>query len=160
MKGMIQCVTSPNKFFMVVVAFLISIFFTANGVMAASGEKNPSAKAKASHVERTEARIKKLHQTLKITPAQEELWNALAEAMRENAKTMDTLIQARRAEKGKPMNALEGLKSYSEILDAHAEGLKKFITAFEPLYNAMSDEQKKNADTIFQAGRHGKSKKK
>jgi hypothetical protein len=47
------------------------------------------------------------------------------------------------------MTALEDLKSYSEIADAHATGLKKFIPAFEALYASMSEEQRKNADSLF-----------
>jgi hypothetical protein len=47
------------------------------------------------------------------------------------------------------MTAVEDLKAYGEITDVHAEGIKKFVSAFEPLYNSMSDAQKKNADNIF-----------
>ena len=153
MKEMVHRFKFPGRLVVIMSAFLALIFFTStNFVMAAM--------AKSSHVERTEAHIKALHQTLKITPAQEELWAALTEVMRENAKSMDSLIQARRAEKAKSMNAVEDLKSYSEIAEAHVEALKKFIPAFEDLYNAMSDDQKKNADAIFRAQRHGKSRRK
>ena len=68
--------------------------------------------------------------------------------MRDNAKTMETLIKARSAHM-MAMNAVDDLKSYGEIAEAHADGLKKFIPAFEPLYGSMSDTQKKNADAIF-----------
>lgn len=47
------------------------------------------------------------------------------------------------------MTAVEDIKSYAEIAGAHADDLKKFAPVFEALYNSMSDEQKKNADTIF-----------
>jgi hypothetical protein len=47
------------------------------------------------------------------------------------------------------MSAVEDLKSYSEIAEAHADGLKKFIPVFEPLYASMSDAQKKDADKLF-----------
>lgn len=159
MKGTVYRFGHPGRLVVVMVAFLAAILFSStNLVMAASGEKNPAAAAKASHVDRTEARIKMLHETLKITPAQEELWNALTQVMRENAKTMDTLAQAR-AEKTKTMNSVEDLKSYSEITDAHAEGLKKFVSAYEALYASMSDDQKKNADILFRTGKHGKQGK-
>jgi hypothetical protein len=52
------------------------------------------------------------------------------------------------------MTAIADLKSYSEITDAHAEGLRKFIAAFQPLYDSMPDAQKKEADMVFQ-GHHG-----
>jgi len=141
------------------VAVLCAIFFTcANLSIAATTESTPPPPAKRSAVDRTEARINDLHGTLKITPAQEELWNNLAQVMRDEAKTMDALIKTR-TEIGKSMNAVEDLKSYAQITEAHAEGLKKFVPAFEALYGSMSDEQKKNADVLFKTHRHGKSKK-
>lgn len=160
MKRTVYHFAHPSLPVVVMAAFLVAIFFTGtNLLMAASGEKKSAAAVKTSHVDRTETRIKELHGTLKITQAQEESWNALIQVMRENAKTMDTLIQGR-AEKAKSLNAVEDLKSYSEIAEAHSEGLKKFIPAFEALYAAMSDEQKKNADVVFRTGRHGHEKSK
>ena len=76
--------------------------------------------------------------------------------MRDNAKTMDTLIAARK--NAKPMNAVENFKSYDEIQSAQADGIKKFIPVFEALYNSMSDDQKKNADIVF-AHRHSTKSK-
>jgi len=109
--------------------------------------------------DRVEARIKDLHSKLKITSAEEEQWNKLAQVMRDNAAAMQPLIEARKA-KG-AMNAVDDLKSYSEIQDAHAAGLKSFIAAFEPLYASMSDDQKKTADQLFTGlGHHKKTKKK
>ncbi len=121
---------------------------------AASCEPGMAPAAKASKIDRTEARIKELHVKLQITPAQEELWNKVIEAMRDNAKAMESLIGGR-SDKAGAMTAVEDLKSYSEIAEAHADGIKKFMAAFEPLYAAMSDEQKKNADAVFaHHGRH------
>jgi hypothetical protein len=160
MKRTVHCFAHPSRLVVVMVAFLAAIcFINTNLVLAASGPKKPATAADASHVDRTEIRIQELHATLKITEGQEELWSALIQVMRENAKTMDNLAQAR-AEKSKTMNAVEDLKSYSGISDAYAEGLKRFIPPFEALYAAMSDDQKKNADTIFRHGEHGKAKRK
>ena len=47
------------------------------------------------------------------------------------------------------MNAVDNLKSYEQITDAHAEGLKKIMPDFEKLYNQMSPAQKKTADSVF-----------
>ena len=112
---------------------------------------------KASKADRVEARIKELHTKLMITPEQEEAWNKVAQVMRDNAKTMEELIKAR-SEKAPTMTALDDLKSYRAIAQAHADGLKKFIPVFEPLYAGMSDAQKKNADTLFR--QHGQTKSK
>ena len=89
-----------------------------------------------------------LHAKLAITPAQEDLWKNLTQVMRDNEQTMEALTKAR-ADKAKTMTAVDDLKSYAEITTAHAEGLKKFIPAFEALYGNMSDAQKTQADTLF-----------
>ena len=58
------------------------------------------------------------------------------------------------ADKGKEREAknherCRGLKSYGEIIEANATGIKNFVAAFEPLYSSMSDAQKKVADGVF-----------
>ena len=126
---------------------------------AASSEPVAAAAGAVSKTDRVEARIMELHAKLKITPAQEELWNNVAQVMRDNAKTMEALIKAR-VEKASTMTAVEDLKSYGEIADAHADGLKQFIPVFEPLYVSMSDAQKKDADRLFHPKDHKKSKAK
>jgi len=146
----------------VMVAFLSTIFFVnANPSFAASGKKKSSAIARPSAVAHTEAQITQLQGALKITEAQQELWNNLTQVMRENAKDMDALTKER-AENAKPMNAVEHMKLHSQITTAHSEQLEKFIPPFEAFYSSLSDEQKKTTDTIFQTGRygHGKTKRK
>ncbi len=107
-----------------------------------------AAASKASTVDAVEARIKDLHVRLKITPAQEDLWNNVTQVMQENAKAMETLRRAR-SEKAATMTAVEDFQSYGEISGVHADGIKKFVPVFSALYDSMSDAQKKNADTIF-----------
>jgi len=109
---------------------------------------------KDAHEDRAELRVKDMHAKLKITPAQEAEWTKVAQAMRDNAKTMDTLTQAR-MDHAKTMTAVDDLKSYGEIADAHADGIKKLTPVFATLYADMSDTQKKEADILF---RHGDSK--
>ena len=153
-------VAFPTALIVVMVTFLSTIFFaTANLSFADSGKKKSSAVAATSAVEQTEARIKQLQGALKITEAQEGLWNNLTQVMRENAKDMDALTKDR-AENAKTMNAVEHLKFHSQITEAHLNQLKKFIPSFEALYASMSDEQKKITDTIFRTGKYEKHKKK
>jgi hypothetical protein len=106
---------------------------------------------KSSHTDRVEARIADLRSKLKITPDQEDKWNNVTQVMRENAQKLDSLTQTRIQNTNK-MTAIEDLNSYSQIADAHAEGLKKFIPAFQALYDSMPDAQKKQADAMFQPG--------
>jgi periplasmic protein CpxP/Spy len=111
---------------------------------------------KVAHVERTEQRIADMHGKLKITAAQEELWGKVAMVMTDNAKAMDTLTQAR-IDHAKGATAVDDLKSYGEITEAHADGIRKLIPVFTTLYASMSDPQKVEADTLFRHGdrRHG-----
>jgi len=104
--------------------------------------------AKASRADRVEARIKQLHDQLKITAAQEPQWNAVAQAMHDDAKAMQSVIAQRRQNRGK-MTAVDDLRSYEEVAETHVAGLKKLIPAFQALYDTMSPEQKKNADAAF-----------
>ncbi len=108
----------------------------------------PAPAAKAAPVDRVETRIKSLHHTLRITADQEQLWQAVADTMRDNAKTIRALI-AERAANAKTMTAVDDLHTYAAIADAHAAGVNKLATAFEALYASFSDAQKKRADAEF-----------
>ena len=117
----------------------------------AATKQAPAPTSKAKAVDANEARITDLHAKLKITPAQEDLWSSVTTVMRANAKAMEPLKQAR-YDKAPTMTAVEDFRSYAEIADAHADGIKKFVPVFAALYDSMSDAQKKNADTIFRRG--------
>jgi len=105
------------------------------------------AAGKARHEQRVEDRIKYLHTQLKITSAQESQWNTFADVMRNNSETMGNLFEKRRADTN--ISALDDMKQYAEITQAHADGTKKLVDAFDPLYNSFSPEQKKLADDTF-----------
>jgi hypothetical protein len=47
------------------------------------------------------------------------------------------------------MNAVDVVKSYETVIEAHEEGMKHFVPAFEALYDTMSDSQKQVADSMF-----------
>ena len=121
---------------------------------AASAQASPStansgtAANSAGGSSTVEARIKSLHDQLKITPAQEPQWNAVAQAMRDSAKNTGALISDR-AKKTKSMTAIEDLHTYRAILKTHLDGIDQLTTAFEALYASMPDAQKKIADTVF-----------
>jgi membrane protein implicated in regulation of membrane protease activity len=97
---------------------------------------------------KVEARIKDLHTRLAITATQEDSWGKVAQVMRDNEATMSTLIEARSGG-AKTMTAVDDLKSYGQIAQAHADGIQKFAPVFGTLYDSMSSEQKANADSIF-----------
>jgi len=141
MKRIANQFTYSAAFAVAVALLALIVLASANPSFAASPR---SATPKA---DRVEVRINELHTALNITAAQEELWKNVAQVMQDNAKTMDTLITARK--NAKPMNAVEDFKSYGEIQEAQSVASKKFIPVFEALYNSMSDDQKKNADAVF-----------
>ncbi|HEV2285169.1 MAG TPA: Spy/CpxP family protein refolding chaperone [Steroidobacteraceae bacterium] len=92
--------------------------------------------------------IDHLHASFGITAAQEPLWQKVVGVMRENSEKLSKLSKAR-AEGSADRSAVEDLKSYAEISQAHADGTSKLIPAFQALYDSMSPEQKKAADAEF-----------
>ncbi len=123
---------------------------TATPAAPANGKAtNVAAKADLQHrkSDRVEKHIKSLHDQLKITAAQEGQWETVAQTMRDNAMNIDALVQKRNDDKS--MTALDDLNSYAELTQANSDGVKKLAAVFTPLYNSMSDEQKKNADKVF-----------
>jgi len=103
--------------------------------------------ARARHDQRVEQRIAYLHSQLKITSQQDPQWNTFADVMRSNSEKMGDLFQQRKSEAND--SALDNMKQYAEITQAHADGTKRLVDAFEPLYTSLSPEQKKLADTTF-----------
>ncbi len=125
----------------------------------AAGTTTASDKAAAQKpIDRADERIKQLHDSLKITPDQEPKFDKLADVMRDNAKEMSAAVEKRSAAE-KTTTALDDLKAYQTIAQAHADGLKNLVPAFETLYSALSDPQKKEADELFihgpGEGKHG-----
>jgi periplasmic protein CpxP/Spy len=109
----------------------------------------------AEHQQRVEERITWLHTQLKITPEQEPQWKTFADTMRSNGETMSSLFKQRAASEG-TRNALDDMKQYAQIAQAHADDMQKLVSAFEPLYTSLSPEQKALADKTFRYGKeHG-----
>jgi hypothetical protein len=121
-------------------------------------DKKPPAAAAAtsSKPETVEQRITQLKVALKITPDQESKWNAVAQAMRDNAASMEKLIATKRAIPPEKMTAVDDLKTYEEFTEVRLDGLKHLTSAFKSLYDSMSADQKKNADQVFMS--YGPSK--
>ncbi|MGF6901272.1 protein CpxP [Paraburkholderia sp. GAS348] len=123
---------------------------TSAPASAPMGTPASAPAAKAGHERNVEDRIAYLHTQLKITPAQESQWNAFADVMRSNGQTMGQLFQQRKADTN--LSALDDMKQYATIAQAHADGMKRLVDAFDPLYNSFSPEQKKLADVTFHQG--------
>ena len=109
---------------------------------------DPQPADQATTPQHATAHIKSLHDKLRITPAQEPQWDAVAQIMATNAKTMHDLVEER-AKNLTTMSAIDDLQSYQAIADAHAAGVRALLPAFQTLYATMDDAQKKNADAVF-----------
>lgn len=109
----------------------------------------PSTAAKPTREARVEARIKSLHAQLKITPDEEDAWNAVATVMRDSAANIDQLSQQRAKERAAGMSAIDNLKSYQTLAAAHADEMNKLVPAFAALYEKMPPAQQKTADAVF-----------
>jgi periplasmic protein CpxP/Spy len=144
----------------VAIAALMGATMLATPLSAARAEQTVAAQnqsatgATETKGETVEQRITNLHAALKITPAQDAQWNAVAQAMRENAASMDKLVAANRTTPPQNMTAVEDLKTYQKFAEEHVAGLKNLISAFSTLYDAMPDAQKKVADEVFNTSRH------
>ena len=117
-----------------------------NTQRAADGQTLP-----APAFDQTAARIKYLHDRLRIAAEQEPLWDALAQVIRDNAEGLTPLLKERlgAATNG---SAPELLRSYETLGDTQLNSLKRIIAAFNPLYAGLSDSQKKIADAVLREG--------
>ena len=131
------------------------IAFSASRIQLAATSTAPAKTEPASTTsdvvdKRVEAHIKELHNRLHITAAQQSQWDNLVQVMRDNAKAMMDLEDQRKADAGS-MSAIDAVKSYQEVIEAHEKGMDKFVPAFRALYDSMSDAQKKAADAMFRS---------
>lgn len=107
----------------------------------------------AGHIE---GRIAFLKTELKITDAQQPLWNAVADAMRANAKEMTDMMPMMQSmmpmmqSMMQPSGTLpEKLAAREKMMTAHLDALRKLKAVVEPLYAALNDDQKKTADELM-----------
>jgi periplasmic protein CpxP/Spy len=102
----------------------------------------------------TEARIKYLHDRLRITAEQEELWGGVAQAMRDNPQSFVPFLKER-LRAMTTGSAPDLLHVYQALGEAQVGSLRRIISAFEPLYASLSESQKKIADAILREGVQG-----
>src|SRR5262249_55185935 len=101
----------------------------------------------AGHVE---GRLAFLKTELPITDAQLPLWNAVADAIRANAKSMSEMMSGAMMGSSQTTATLpEKLALREKMMTEHLEALRRLKTAVDPLYAALSAEQKKTADELL-----------
>lgn len=110
--------------------------------------------------ERVEARLAYLKTALKITDAQAAQWDAFSDTVRQQARSADERVKARRAQREQGVkrarpNAVERMERRQARLAAAAERLSETLVAAKPLYAALSPEQQQIADELFARRGHG-----
>ncbi len=108
--------------------------------------------------ERVEGRIAFLRTELKVTAAQQPLWDALAEAIRANAGTASGVMSA--MADGMPMGAGDStapqrIEAQEKALSTRLEALGRLKTALDPFYAALDAAQKEKADNLLVAAPMG-----
>ncbi len=98
-----------------------------------------------SHID---GRIAYMKAELKITPAQEPQFDKVAQAMRDNANDRQKAFQDMRAQRGKPHNAVDALNARIKMSQDRAQNDQRLLTAFKPLYDSLTPDQKKVADEM------------
>ena len=99
-----------------------------------------------------EGRLAFLKAEINITPEQEALWNTYASAVRDNAKAMGTRCTALMGDSGASEKSLpDRLDAQEQFVAARLDALRATNKALKPLYQALSDAQKKLADELIRS---------
>jgi hypothetical protein len=114
-------------------------------------EASCAAMSGMATIDRVEGRIAFLKTELKIIDAQGATWNAFADALRGNAKSLGEvrasimMPQAGAA----PQSLVDRLTVEEKWLSARLEGTRAIKSALTNLVGTLSDEQKKTADELL-----------
>ncbi|PNG27065.1 Spy/CpxP family protein refolding chaperone [Methylocella silvestris] len=102
-----------------------------------------------------EARLAGLHAGLKLTPDQEKLWPPVEAALKSGAKAASDRFEKAHSEPP-PTNAIAWLQKMSEEDLAKGASLKALADAAAPLYQSLSDDQKRRLPFLLHGVRpHG-----
>ncbi len=115
-------------------------------MMGGSGTAEAMCSAMGSHIE---GRLAYVKAELKVTDAQESLWNAYAVAARDNAKTMVARCATMMGKRDSQVSLPDRLDQGEQLMAAQLEAVRAMNKALKPLYAALSDGQKKTADQLF-----------
>jgi hypothetical protein len=99
-----------------------------------------------------EGRLAFLKAELNITPEQEALWKDYANAVRDNAKSMSGRCTSLMGDSGASEKSLpDRLDAQEQFVAARLDALRATNMALKPLYQALSDAQKKLADQLIRS---------
>ncbi|MGX1349633.1 hypothetical protein AB7M49_003209 [Bradyrhizobium elkanii] len=115
-------------------------------IMGRSGSAEAMCSAMASHID---GRLAYVKAELKVTDAQEPVWNAYAVAARDNAKAMSARCTTMMGKPDSPVSLPDRLDQNEQLMAAQLEAARAMDRTLKPLYAALSDGQKKAADQLF-----------
>lgn len=99
-------------------------------------------------IDRVEGRIAFLRTELKITDAQSVAWNAFADALRANAKSLGE-VRAAIVNGAAQQGLVERFALQEKWLAARLEGTRAIKSALANLIGVLSEDQKKSADELL-----------
>jgi hypothetical protein len=100
-------------------------------------------------IEFSEGRLAFLKAELKITETQTKPWDAFAAALRENVAKLNEAYKAPDREAMEKMSPAERLVWFEKAITARLDAVKRSRAAMEPLYAALSEDQKKMFDRFI-----------
>ncbi|MBX3584587.1 MULTISPECIES: Spy/CpxP family protein refolding chaperone [Hyphomicrobiales] len=115
------------------------------GMMADGAGMQDGMMGKMMAPEHVEGRIAFLRTELKVTDAQQPLWEAVAAALRENARGSTGMMQQEQDAQGLP-NSLERRE---KLLSARLDAVRQLRAAVEPFYASLDEVQKAAADNLL-----------
>ena len=116
-------------------------------MMGQGGFSQAMCNIMANHIE---GRLAYIKAELKITEAQGSLWNAYADAARDNANAMRahcTIMMSTRS--GSAANLPDRLEQHEQLMATQLDAVRAMNKMLKPLYAALNDSQKQTADQLF-----------
>jgi hypothetical protein len=121
---------------------------------AAQSEMHHHGQAWMTPGQLVDGHIAFLKAELKITPAQEAQWQQVANAMRQNAHSLDQAIANARQHRDAATNAVERMEARGEFAKLRADNSARLLAAFKPLYASLSPDQQQVANALMMS-HHG-----
>jgi hypothetical protein len=115
------------------------------GMMSSGAQMQDGMMGKMMAPEHVEGRIAFLRTELKVTDAQQPLWEAVADALRENARASAGMMQQEADATGLPAS----LERQERQLSGRLEALQRLRAAVEPFYASLDEAQKAAADSLL-----------
>ena len=123
--------------------------FGGMGPWLMGGMWGPSGYDEDSAVDFVDGRLAFIKAELKISDNQTTEWNAFADAVRANAKTINARVRPFYSSDWAAKPLPQRLDDQEKVLTARLEAFKRTSAAVKPLYASLDDAQKKIADVIL-----------